>query len=1303
MSIESTIKFLKHCNKKRHKITLGIVISFLLSSTSLANQNFDNFSEIKDLFKSQKRIEKKLPDGKTFSIFFNDNKLIIEHEYKTGKETYAIVLSDLYKLDKNVAHNFYYNLVKILENLKNNDLIINDVIDVNNENLLLEFQTIKTFGINNGIIDSFFRGQLIENGLGINNGFIKTSNGQDILSSGLGINNGIIDASLHGQYISFGKGINNGIIKSKGNGQTIDSGIGINNNIIESNNNGQLILNSLGINNETIESAVGQNITDYSIGFNNGFIKGNSGQNISNSIGINSNYIFGEVRGQSILEGLGINIGTIYTTENTASQDINGVAFNNNLLISEGIGQLVNSGVAINNGVIKGVAGQSLDGLGRIINNGIIIAKEGFFSQHKSGNFYRNGIVLDRDTNGKLILNNQSFVLGKDNIPYNNIKILNDLNTNNNFTQVVGNKVVVGLDKNNSDIKGHKIFINNLDKNNTLILNTSLSKNSYLGRDYSHTHITTAVSKDSTLNDSVIKVKNNENNFSMENSTIVGYFEKNGTLLDMSESKIVQLNNSVITGVGENNIDVTTLKLNSGSELTLNNSSVNGNIIFENTNSNKTTTNMVNLNSKYLGVEISEYKDESQPITNIGNIKFNGKSDDSINIKVETGKSDNINKSGKGFVFVDTVDFGNGKDSLNLNFDDFKDGHFNIINKINFGEDSEEDILKFSSKLNMNREDLAYLNILLSKTENLDTIQLSDDNNNIILGENGLALNFSGNLNGGKGNDKFSIFGNKNSIFNLDGGEGENSLIIGEKNTSSSKDISSDYIVLNGKISNFKNLDINTDLKLNENAEFSNVSANNINLNNHNIILDIEDKKDKSGKLIGHALYNKNQDIKFENTGNFIFDVVDFNNKVTIDMGNFNLKENAGTTNFVTNSSVHKITTNDDGTIFVDIIEDIPGFEPLTYYVIPNYNYLNKIYKSIVDADKINQMNLSTSLNNKTKNESIMAQLDFYGKIFNSTPYAYSNKVSKKSILGITNEILDSNIKTNEKEWNFGGKILGQNSENKNEFYGKNLHQVDVGNSEVKSDIRISGAYGYGEYGLSKSTSLGFVIGGTKSKADISGGSKLKGNSLILSTYVKKDIASLELKTGFGYEKGYYDSTRVVSNSYQKMITDKNYNDDTFFTFAGAKYSYPLEKDIFLEPYTNIIFSYVKQDNIIEDNSNSLNIDVEGKSFSSIDSELGVDVSKKINISHGKLNLKAGTSLVYTLDGYENEYLTGKIKGSSKSFDILSPESNKSKIKFKLSGEYQLENGISYSLNGDYSYSSDNKDYKIGVGIGYKF
>lgn len=1338
-------KLIKRNNKNKMKKTLGVVVSFLLSIDSFAvegidKKNIDDFSELKKIFELEKKIEKKLSDGSDINITLDDNWVLITQninknkDQKSNIEVFKINLKDLKKLEN--FNEIYGNLIKALEKLKETAGILKvDIFqDEINENFNFGMQSIKEnkIGINNGVIVNRNRGQIVA-GLGINNGAIISGFGQSICDSGLGVNNGIINGNLQGQYVSVGMAINNGIINSENSAQFLEFGLGINNSIINNNGYGQNIISlSTGINNNKIistkRSGIGQSIDGSSIGINNGLIDKYIGQSVEIAVALNTGEIMAKARGQFSKDGIGINTGKIKTytgIEGMASvgQNISNIGFNYGIIESkDGIAQHISESGAlnINNGVLEGYQGQVINTLGKVINNGIIISEFGYSSVNKTGGFYKNGIVLKRDINGKLILNEGKIQDKKynDNIRIYDKSSLNEIENKFSKTSKTVNK-------------NHNIFINNLandikNEDNHLIVDYNLTSNSYLGRDYSDTHITTAVAKDSNIKEGIIKIENNNDNFVMNNSTIIGYFEKDGILVDMSKNKKIELNNSVISAVGEDEILETSIKVNAGTEINLNNSIINGKLLFDNLENSIETENTMILKSKYYGENKDIYEKGNQFFTSVNNVEFRGNTNDNINIFIEKNISDKSNMTGKGFISIGNIDFKEGKDSLKLNFEDYKSGHLNITGVIDFGEDKEEDEVKFTSKISMNDEswiDLQILNNFLNQMKNLDILQLANEENKVILGKDGISLNFCGIIRGGNSNDIFKISGNKTQIYNIDGGEGENKLIIGRNEGRLEKGLLNNYITINGTISNFKEVDINTNLKLREDTIFTNVSNNNLDLKGNNLILEInKNKRDEKENIIGNALYNNNQDIVFNNTDSIILDIVDIDKTENIIIKNKDMENNKDNYKFKSNTSIHNVKVEKNGNLKINISENIP-VEPILppkpenpstnpniiYEIVPNYNYLNKIYKSIVSSGidsmrKTIQLNedLDNGIIKKTEKESIIAQLEFYGKIFNTTPYSYSNEISKKSIHLIVDEIFENNRILEKEEWQFGGKILGKGLDDKNNFYGRNYYGVDNIKSQININSDILGSYAYGEYGLTENKILGITLGGIKSSTKISD-SNLKGNSIFVLGYMKKNIEKIKLKLGIGYQRSFYDSDRVVKNRYQSMTTKKNYFDDTFTAFAEARYCFSLGKNIYFEPYEKVIGTYTKQGNIHENNSNKLNIDVEKKDFLSFDSEFGAELVKKIYIFQNKIELKAGTSIVYALKGYENKYLVGEIKGSNKKFEIIDSKDDRTKIKFNLQGSYELNNGISYNIDGNYITSSHSKEYSIGIGIGYKF
>ena len=559
-------------------------------------------------------------------------------------------------------------------------------------------------------------------------------------------------------------------------------------------------------------------------------------------------------------------------------------------------------------------------------------------------------------------------------------------------------------------------------------------------------------------------------------------------------------------------------------------------------------------------------------------------------------------------------------------------------------------------------------------------------------------------LNTGAGNDAVNILSSANGIF--DGDSGDNTLNIGAKTQTLSNENSQDEIVLNGEIKNFQDINLNQNTKLESSLKISQNNQSekiNLNLNGNSLFVDVDYTKKADNKIIGHALYDNG--IKVDNsTGKVMIDTAKANDGTIISLGTAGNKTEFASTDkehlLESGSSNHHIEMI-DGDIVVKVNEHIMG-DSETGAV--KYAHLDKIYQSIVSADKIKEMAETTTLSNKTKDEAVKAQLEFYGKIYHSTPYAYSNDVSKKSADLITESIMNLKVMPEYKHWVFGGSIAGREADSDYNFYGSNHYNgIDIGKNEVSADTNIYGAYAFGKYGIGVNQSVGFAVAGTRSDTDISGNSKLEGDGIYVSAFAEQEINNLKFLAGISYQHSFYDSTRNVSNDYQRMSVDKKYEDDLVSIFAGGKYSYYLGNNFFAEPNVKLSVTHIMQDSIDEGDNGGLTIETDKKDFTFVEGEVGIDLVKKINLESGTLNLRAGTSLVYLLDGYQEEYLTGRITGSSKSFEMISPEDDRTKVKFTVGTEYEMTNGMFMNLHGNYITSSHTEDYAVSFGAGYKF
>ena len=52
---------------------------------------------------------------------------------------------------------------------------------------------------------------------------------------------------------------------------------------------------------------------------------------------------------------------------------------------------------------------------------------------------------------------------------------------------------------------------------------------------------------------------------------------------------------------------------------------------------------------------------------------------------------------------------------------------------------------------------------------------------------------------------------------------------------------------------------------------------------------------------------------------------------------------------------------------------------------------------------------------------------------------------------------------------------------------------------------------------------------------------------------------------------------------------------------------------------------------------------------------------------------------------------------------MISPEDDRTKVKFTVGTEYEMTNGMFMNLHGNYTTSSHTEDYAVSFGAGYKF
>ncbi|MDH6458877.1 hypothetical protein M2102_002525 [Fusobacterium sp. PH5-7] len=598
-------------------------------------------------------------------------------------------------------------------------------------------------------------------------------------------------------------------------------------------------------------------------------------------------------------------------------------------------------------------------------------------------------------------------------------------------------------------------------------------------------------------------------------------------------------------------------------------------------------------------------------------------------------------------------------------------------------------------------------------------INMQNGNNTVTL-KNGSVVN--GNITTREGSDTFTIENGSQINGILEGGDGKDILNFGE-NVIAKSTSNSDEIRIQHDISNFENINVNTNVTFFESTINNNVNemkslkvtgVNNLTIGKNGILtLRIDPTDKRSGKIKGHALYNTEATIL--STGGKLLlalngagnkDIVNFN-KTTLDKS-LVTKDEAGDEERITLDTTSKLHT-------IERVESTNNeVRVVTRRNLPDYlkyPQLNKIYHGILSIeDLIETFNVDDD-------KKLSSFLGYLNDIYAGNPYSYSSELSRKSAGMFRDIVTDNQFKPNLNKWMIYGGFTHVDGGTKDTYYGRNSYIYDIGRSDIDANTKITGAYILGEYGVSDTLTSGIVIGGNRMKSDLSNGSKLEGNAMYLGAFTKKYIGNLKVTAGAGFQYGDYDADRlavnkVASDSAESVIKySDNYNDMTYDIYLNGRYSHQVGDNLFLEPYATLSYTHIDQDGANEGNK-TLAIETDSKSFDYTVGKVGVDLKKVIPHEKGKSTLSAGVSYTKILDGADEEYITGRFKGGS-DFDILVAHKNEHSIGLNAKYALELENGVIFDVKGTYSIERDshngsgkNKtkgEWIVGTGLGYKF
>ncbi|MDH6456884.1 hypothetical protein M2102_000499 [Fusobacterium sp. PH5-7] len=619
--------------------------------------------------------------------------------------------------------------------------------------------------------------------------------------------------------------------------------------------------------------------------------------------------------------------------------------------------------------------------------------------------------------------------------------------------------------------------------------------------------------------------------------------------------------------------------------------------------------------------------------------------------------------------------------------------------------------------------------------ENMSTLTLNNTavngvSSTVSIGGNGNTLTVKGNslINTREGETAITITG-KNNVVTLEGNAVVNGAI-------TSNEGNNNILALNGTgkygmnmfhdISGFENMSIDKNVTFFENAK---VTGTEIVTVEETGVLSLRLKKkeektktyDDSSSSIPTAIHAfsgtsgtsgttiKGNSPDEAGTLNFITNGI--GREINVDMTNITLENMK-----IKASSIIDSAEIRDGYIHLGAGSDLNG---IVNPRINKYNSLNKVYKSIYNSTGENIDGLRDILNvtflgknydysNGADEEQLRNLMTYLNSIYTGTPYSYSSKLSRRSA-GMFRDIITGNeFRPNLDNWLIMGGLTHADGGTKDTYYGQNYHVFDTGTSDTEADMKLTGAYMLAKYGYSENISLGLTVGGNKSEAEMAM-SKVKGNSGYLGAFAENYRGNLTVKTGAGIQYSEYDADRSTIGGHN--YNDK-YSDMTYDIYINGRYSHNIGDNLYFEPYATLSYTYIDQYGADEGNK-TLAIETDSKSFAYTVGKVGVDLKKVIPHEKGKSTLTAGVSYTKILDGAEEEYITGRFKGSTTDFDILVAHKNEHSIGLNAKYALELENGVLFDVKGTYSVerdsyngSSKNKnkgEWIVGAGIGYKF
>ena len=1041
-----------------------------------------------------------------------------------------------------------------------------------------------------------------------NNGIIKFKgdNGQYIGKSVNAYNFGIIaNGGTKGQYGIDGVNVNAynyGIIANGGDsGQKVEKGTVTNYGIIA---NG---------------GGIGQN-TNVGDAYNYGIIAngGDTGQTVFKGNLINYGIIKNERNMGQWLYSTGTiyNYGIIANTGNFGQKVDTGTneakaSYNYGLIANGGdyaiaANSKLDNNKAANYGVVKNSTGKVF--LDNVNNYGIVILTDKELQDGGLGTGENKGILLDKNYN----------IIGEDTKQFHSGETIVDFGDSNSF----GGEISKGFVKNES-------------------VNIENVQNKTIGA---------VITKDGEFKEGDFVFKYNGDNLLVDNSYLVGYFEKNGTLLNVGNGSLTLKGNTNITAVkGDLSLDVTAVKLGDGGEVfIMDDARINGKI-------DGGTGNIKFIDAKgiydldggniYIGIT---EKGESK-YQNYFNITLtsstpdkddetSGKNVNYIELSTEKAEKYLANK----LIIDSSVTVGKNTDGLSI-YD---------TNKTNTDAELELDITDMKSITGNISLGVGKDTVIVNNIDNADHSQKE--------------------INLGAGEDKFVVNGYaKANIFNYNVKNAETVELQGGTwgNWNEAKGtIGFTDTVKAGKqpklvLGNDTTMNITLNATGNHGSDFANYVGDDLKLShavitgtgNNSVVKYLIDEKGLDGSKLTTDKYSFGKGIEYKSA---IFNVNTTEGKET---------------------SVTIKTASEMG---------LSGQDRIIYEA-----YLDQIKVGTANKDVINQIN-------KMESSKEFAGLIKDTSVTGEAYYTAGSVVTMDIADTYLSAVEDFTKRAGKGEWLAQGKYINSDTE------------FDGGSKVKGYDGDVTGTVGMIEYGFTDNTSYGAVFGMGDSKMDIDGGGKLDGDNTYAGLYMKHRTQNgIELVANLGYVENDMDS--VLRNDF-KFDNGISSNGKTFekgtadssavILSVKGKKDYRITDTVKVQPILGARATFINQEKA---ENPEMHFTIKEQDIIVVEGTAGMGIAKEFALlSQGKLELNAGVEYTFAATSSTNDAEYTLFEGTNyqgthiKMEDVDTAENTGTAF---AGFDYEHESGVGFNGKYEMMWSDKGDDSRVTAGISYRF